>query len=259
MASLSEVYGARGVAPRQLWAGVGLFAVGVVLVAAGVLAATTDLLTDAGVHVFVARRVAGVLAGLGLPAAMLGVVAVLPASRRVRATAGLGTAVAVLGVALFAWAYPHRWIGGSGPNATPLVVAVYAFGALVACVCLFWTVATFKARSDPGGTVHIEVTDAGTRVVSASGDIRRRLGGVGFLGATPDGDTPTQTATRGGQTVSDGGATADAGDASLADPYCGNCAHFSYVRVDGEIEPYCGRHDERMADMDACEHWEPNT
>lgn len=259
MASLSEVYGARGVEPRQLWAGVGLFAVGVVLVAAGVLAATTDLLTDAGYHVFEARQLAGVLAGLGLPASMLGVVAVLPASRRVRATAGVGTAVAVLGVALFTWAYPHRWIGGSGPNTTPLVVAVYAFGALTACVCLFWTVATFKARSDPGGTVHIEVTDAGTRVVSASENLRRRLGGVGFLGATPDGETPTQTAAGRTQPVSDGGAAAQTGDRTLADPYCGNCAHFSYVRVDGEIRPYCGLHEELMDDMDACERWESNT
>lgn len=258
MASLSEVYGARGVAPRQLWAGVGLFAVGVVLVAAGVLAATTDLLTGAGFHVFEARELAGIFAGLGLPASMLGVVAVLPASRRVRAAAGVGAAVAVLGVALFTWAYPHRWIGGSGPNATPFVVAVYAFGALTACVCLFWTVATFKARSDPGGTVRIEVTDAGTRVVSASENLRRRLGGVGFLGSTPAGDTPTQTAT-GSQPVSDGGAAAQSDDGTLADPYCGNCTHFSYVRVEGEIRPYCGRHEELMDDMDACEHWASNT
>lgn len=258
MASLSEVYGARGVAPRQLWAGVGLFAVGVVLVTAGVLGATTDLLTDTGFHVFEARELSGLLAGLGLPAAMLGVVAVLPVSRRVRATAGLGTAVAVLGVALFTWAYPHRWIGGSGPNATPLVVSVYTFGALVACVCLFWTVATFKARSDPGGTVRIEVTDAGTRVVSASENLRRRLGGVGFLGATPSGDTPTQTANP-SQAVSDGGAAAMGSSNTLADPYCGNCTHFSYVRVDGEIQPYCGLDEELMTDMDACDRWESNT
>jgi hypothetical protein len=40
------------------------------------------------------------------------------------------------------------------------------------------------------------------------------------------------------------------------DEYCGNCAHFEYVRVDGDIRPYCGLRDNVMDDMDACREWE---
>ncbi|MFB6074859.1 MAG: hypothetical protein ABEJ89_07600 [Haloarculaceae archaeon] len=39
------------------------------------------------------------------------------------------------------------------------------------------------------------------------------------------------------------------------DAYCGNCAHFEYVLSEGDITPYCARHDELMDDMDACEAW----
>jgi hypothetical protein len=41
----------------------------------------------------------------------------------------------------------------------------------------------------------------------------------------------------------------------VGDRYCGNCAHFDYVRTDRGIQPYCGLHDELMDDMDACEEW----
>jgi len=247
---------------------VGLFLVGAALVFAGVLVASTDLATGVVGDVYDAREVAGVLAGLGLPAAFLGVVSVLPGSRRVRAAAVIGSAVAVLGVGLFTWAYPIKWVGGPGPNYTFAVAGVYTLGALTVGLCLFWTVVTFKARNDPGGTVRLEVTDAGTRVVSVSENLRSRLGGVGFLGAVPDGDTPTQTARGSAAQRTDGGATTDDGvvldgeqerPGSLADPYCGNCTHFTYVRVDGEIEPYCGLDEELMADMDACDRWKPNT
>ncbi|MFP8889329.1 hypothetical protein ACLI4U_06100 [Natrialbaceae archaeon A-CW2] len=42
------------------------------------------------------------------------------------------------------------------------------------------------------------------------------------------------------------------------DRYCGNCRHFDYVRSNGNIIPYCGRFDETMDDMDACQEWTPN-
>ena len=42
-----------------------------------------------------------------------------------------------------------------------------------------------------------------------------------------------------------------------ADTYCGNCAHFEYVRTDSGIQPYCGAHEELMDDMDPCEEWSP--
>lgn len=74
--------------------------------------------------------------------------------------------------------------------------------------------------------------------------------------------------------VTDGGATSDDGireptgtdDAelldeepvSVGDTYCGNCAHFRYVRTDDGMVPYCGFHSEPMDDMDACDEWTPN-
>jgi hypothetical protein len=42
------------------------------------------------------------------------------------------------------------------------------------------------------------------------------------------------------------------------DAYCGNCAHFDYVRTDSGMTPYCGLHDQRMTDMDACDQWQSN-
>ncbi|RLM59566.1 ribonuclease BN [Halobellus sp. Atlit-31R] len=43
------------------------------------------------------------------------------------------------------------------------------------------------------------------------------------------------------------------------DTYCGNCAHFEYVRTDSGIQPYCGAHDELMEEMDPCEEWTPRS
>jgi hypothetical protein len=42
------------------------------------------------------------------------------------------------------------------------------------------------------------------------------------------------------------------------DSYCGNCEHFQYVRVDGDIRPACTLHEAVMDDMDACDQWSPN-
>jgi hypothetical protein len=45
-------------------------------------------------------------------------------------------------------------------------------------------------------------------------------------------------------------------EAAAGDVYCGNCAHFEYVRTDQGIRPYCGAHEELMDDMDPCQEWE---
>ena len=45
-------------------------------------------------------------------------------------------------------------------------------------------------------------------------------------------------------------------DHAAGDVYCGNCAHFEYVRTDEGIQPYCGAHQELMDDMDPCKQWE---
>ncbi|MFQ3319685.1 MAG: hypothetical protein ACI8UR_002177 [Natronomonas sp.] len=306
MASLTEVYqGGNGTGLRRLYAGVALFGVGSVVLVAGIAIAATELGQLFGLGLFEARRVAGVLGGLGLPALLIGTMTVLPrAQRTVRVAAAAGALVCVVGVVLFQSAYPVDWVGGSGnANMTLVVTGVYFTGAIVTCWCLFASVANFKARNDPGGTVTLEITKGGeTKIVEVSDDdLRGRLGGIGLLGSTPDGDVETQTNRNAGsgqsrQTtqqapqntsvdaspgVTDGGSTSaslntpgtqtsspqttddaefldDEPATPAGDTYCGNCAHFRYVRTDDGMVPYCGLNSEPMDDMDACEEWTPN-
>jgi len=297
MTSLGEVYHGddrSGPSLRQIYAGATLFVVGIVLVVAGIVVATTDVLLGGGTTLFEVREYGGILAGLGVPAVFLGISAVLPAERSTRAAAGIGASVAVLGVALFAHAYPCRWSGAScAPGMVDLTLptaGVYFLGALTTFWCLFVGVANFKTRNDPGGTVTMEVTRQGeTKVIEV--DRSSSMGGVGLGGssATPtasvgaqvsDGgrddddirevaSVPSNSAASADGHGSGGGGTATASGGSemwqssaatgantdAADRYCGNCEHFEYVRTERGIQPYCGFHDGVMADMDACEDW----
>ena len=290
MTSLGEVYHGddrSGPSLRQIYAGASLFVVGIVLVVAGIVVATTDVLMGGGTTLFDVREYGGILAGLGVPAVFLGISAVLPAERSTRAAAGIGASVAVLGVTLFAHAYPCRWSGANcAPGMVDLTlptVGVYFLGALTTFWCLFVGIANFKTRNDPGGTVTMEVTRQGeTKVIEV--DRRASHGGVGLGGSS---STPTASV---GAGVSDGGsddddirevasvtssapagggtatATGSGGEVwqssaatgtstDAADRYCGNCEHFEYVRTERGIQPYCGYHDGVMSDMDACEDW----
>lgn len=295
MTSLSEVYEGEVrtvVGRRRRWLGMALFALGVSLVVGAIALATTDLASWFGMTVFEARGVAGILAGLGLPAAFIGVFAVLPASSTTRAVAAIGASLAVFGVVLFSYAYPYRWIS-TAPRLALATTVIYALGTLITFWCLFIGLATFKTRNDPGGNARVELTDEGTvRIISTSSSVPG-FSGVGLFGSNPDGDVPTQTNsdTPGGtgttgssespspeaddgviipEPTSDGG-SAVAQDAAVdqevidavkqrgqPDEYCGNCSHFEYVRHDGEIAPYCGFHRELLDDMDACDEWDPN-
>ncbi|MFB6304956.1 MAG: ribonuclease BN [Haloferacaceae archaeon] len=229
MTSLGEVYGQdarREVNTGRLYAGVSLFSVGVLLVVAGIVVATTDVLTGGGATIYEAREYAGVLAGVGVPAVFLGILTVLPADRNTRVAAGVGAAIAALGVVLFTHAYPCQW---SGANCAKTVadltlptVGTYFLGALITFWYLFVGIANFKRRNDPGGTARIEVTREGvTEVVEVD---PRKKGSVGFGKGTPDGETPTQTAAGTGATGGDdamvmgdaGGAAATNGGAASA-------------------------------------------
>lgn len=288
MTSLSEAYErqAMEVSRRRLYLGIGLFAAGALLIVGGLLAGTTTLAIDAGLGVGGARELAGVLAGLGLPAVLLGVFTVLPASSVQRATAVVGAAIAVLGVALFRYTYPDGWYvgtGGSVPSTLTLVTTTtYFFGAVVSFWCLFAAVATFKRRNDPGGTVTLTVERGGeTRTVEVAADdaaaAREAFGGVGVVGmdetetvptqtgpgadgraSASDGGTTTRTVTEPGgdaEVMGEGGPDTDDRPAAGPDRYCGNCEHFDYVRTEDGIQPYCGAHDELMDDMEACPDW----
>lgn len=276
MTSLSDVYGGGVRTPasaRRRVAGTTLFVVGVAMVASAILVATTGLADWIDLGVYEARELAGILAGLGLPAAIMGVFVVLPAGPTTRSIASIGTGIAIVGVGLFRYAYPQQWISND-PTLALATTAVYTFGTLVIFWCLFVAIATFKTRNDPGGTARLRITDEGTiRLVSASPTVPR-VGSVGLFGSGPDGDVPTQTGSGGEiltpEPTSDGGtATADdpaadvlveaASERGQPDRYCGNCTQFEYVRVDGERAPYCGLDDSLMEDLDACEDWQANT
>jgi hypothetical protein len=196
MTSLSEVYtgGVGTVASRRRrLLGTGLFVVGTAMVVGAIPLATTGLRTELGLGVYEARELAGVLAGLGLPAAFVGIFTVLPAGRATRAAATIGASIAVLGVAVFRVVYPGSWLG-TEPTIAVATVLLYAVGTLVTFWCLFVGAATFKTRNEPGGTARIEVTDEGTvRVVTEADDGFPGFGSVGLFGNDPDGGVETQT------------------------------------------------------------------
>ena len=303
MTDLSEAY-KGSVAARQgrhrLYLGVGLFLVGAVLLLTAIVVAGSGVLTSRGYSIGETRWLGGVLGGIGLPALALGVVTVLPADRQTRTAALVGASLSIFGVAIFAHAYPCQWIGTTcanpGVDLTLPTAGVYALGMLTTVGCLLVGIANVKIRNDPGGTVTMEVTRQGeTRIVEVDRSELNGLGGIGFLGSTPDGEVDTQTAgdrSAAGATTSDGGAAADAISSPLdrgtttpdstensgvdrigpgspsgsagetetepsVDRYCGSCVEFKYVRTDTGIRPYCAHHDELMDDMDACEEWNP--
>ncbi|MFC7070914.1 DUF7139 domain-containing protein [Halobaculum lipolyticum] len=254
MSSLAEVYeGQVGeyASLRRLYLGVAAFSLGALLVVAGIVIAATDVTAvTLGWNLGQARETAGILAGLGIPTTFLGVLVIMPTSPRTQAAAVVGAGVAVLGVALFAHAYPCHWsgsqCGGNPVDLTLPTAGVYFLGAFTAFWCLFTGVANFKARNNPGGTVSLEITREGeTKVIEvpkataeeirgAKGDTGT-VGGVGLLGATPDGSVETQTnrpefarqraardrqrsaATTGAPAEPAGGGTASDGGASASD------------------------------------------
>ncbi len=181
-----------------------LFAVGFALVGTAVLLATTGVRSWVGYDVIEARRTAGIIAGFGLPMAIIGIFAALPASDEMRAAATIGTSVAIFGVLLFAYAYPSRWMSAE-PALALATIGIYGLGTLVTFWCLFVAVATFNTRNAPGGNTRVEITDEGKiRLVSAQPEPEPKtdrggvpgalgLGGIGVVGNDPDGEVPTQT------------------------------------------------------------------
>lgn len=196
MTSLTDVYdGGVGTAidVRRRILGAGLFALGAGMVVTAIPVATTELGAELGLGVYEARELAGILAGLGLPAVLVGIFAVLPAGPATRAAAAIGASVAVLGVALFAAAYPYSWISNH-PTLAVATAAIYSVGTLVTFWCLFVGLAMFTRRNDPGGSARIVLTDEGKiRVVNKDSRGVPGFGSVGTFGSKPDTDVETQT------------------------------------------------------------------
>lgn len=155
--------------PRWVALGAGSVVAGVVAVVVAMLLVTTPLSGLVGLDgKFPTRETAGALAGLGLPAMFLGIVAVLPSSRREGIGVVVGALLAVAGVALFVHAYPSQW-----PPAEPSLAfettMTYFAGAMVAFWSVFSAVAGYRVRNNPQGTVRMELTRQGeTRTVQVS-------------------------------------------------------------------------------------------
>jgi hypothetical protein len=178
MTSLSEAYSGGqwdGRDPRRVSAGGTLFGLGALAVVVAILVLTTGLSDLLGAATdTAARRVAGALAGLGIPAMFLGVVVVLPASTRQRLGVVLGTLFSAGGVGLFWHAYPARWTG-TGESLTFPTAMVYFVGGSVALWFVFSAVTTFKLRNNPQGTVTLEVVRQGeTREIQVTAAEYRR-------------------------------------------------------------------------------------
>ncbi|QIO22312.1 hypothetical protein [Haloarcula sp. JP-L23] len=209
MTSLTDVYEGevgRVASRRQQLVGSGLFLAGVAGLVAAIALATTNVGSTVGLGDYAARKAAGILAGIGLPVVVLGVFAVLPASRRVRATAILGACVSMLGVAVFQHIYPYNWMTNAPLQALGTSI-VYVAGVLTTFWCLFVALATFNTRKSPGGTARMAVTEEGTIKLVEEARSIPGLGGIGFFGEDPDGGVETQTNRHeaGHGTVSDGG------------------------------------------------------
>ena len=276
MTSLGDVYESRGTGLRRLYLGTGLFVAGAAMSVIAVVVATTSVLEPLGVGLYAAREIAGVLAGLGVPAVFVGIFSVLPASLHERAAAAVGATVAVFGVVLFVQAYPEQWITATQDHVTLPVVAVYFVGAITTFWALFTAVVNFKVRNDPGGTVTLQRIIQRARAESSRSvggtPATSSLGSVGIGGGIDRDAVESTPASDGGATENDIRTPMPDDDAEVVpnasepasgrrtnpDPYCGNCTDFDYVRTDEGFQPYCAYHDELMDDMNPCDHWEPN-
>lgn len=146
--------------PRRLVAGAVACLVGSFAIAVAVLLVATPL----GAVVFgsatQARLIAGVGGGCGLPAVLVGLVAVLPTDRAERIGVAVGGGICLVGVALFWTSYPGGW-GPGGAMAFPTLVT-YFVGGTGAFVSVLWALATYRVRNRPGSAIHLEIQRPGT-------------------------------------------------------------------------------------------------
>jgi len=166
MERLGDAYGGRrweGRNPRRVYAGAALAALGALAVVLGLLVVTTPIGGWLGASdLRAAEKLAGTLGGLGIPAMFLGVVAVLPSSRRENAGVLVGAGLCLLGVVLFQVAYPERWTTGGETLAFETTMA-YFLGTALAFSFVFTAMASFRTRNNPQGMVRLELTREGKK------------------------------------------------------------------------------------------------
>ncbi len=170
MTSLDEAYNQReSAADARVLAGGCLLAIGALAIVASLG------LLGVGSNTPTVKRHAGIIAGLGIPAMLLGVVSVLPASRRQQLGVIVGTALSGVGIWLFSYAYPTRWTRTSDPLAFE-TLTLYGVGCAIALWFVFSTIASTRLRNNPQGTVSLEVVRQGdTKTVEVSQKEYRKL------------------------------------------------------------------------------------
>ncbi|WP_424001482.1 DUF7139 domain-containing protein [Haloarcula salina] len=178
MENLGDAYTSRrweGRDPRRVVAGATLGVCGALAVVAAILLVTTPLSAFLGATApHAAEKLGGTLGGLGIPAMLLSVVAVLPSSRREQVGVGSGAALCLVGIALFQVAYPYNWTVGGQTFAFETTMA-YFLGSCVAFWFVFTAMASFRRRNDPHGTVKLEIAHKGeTKTVQVSPEEYRR-------------------------------------------------------------------------------------
>ena len=113
----------------DVYLGFGLFFGGIAIGAIGLLAFLWSTGTEAGTDLFwTLRQLAVVLAALGLPAVMVGIVTLLPVSDRARYAAIAGAIICLLAMAVFAVAYPSNWNVRQGADYSAYGIGLYAIG-----------------------------------------------------------------------------------------------------------------------------------
>lgn len=254
MPTLEEVYerrldGGEGDGRLRVRAGYALLAAGVFLTLLGGVAAfseTVAVLFDATVD-WQRWGVGAKFAGVGVPLALTGVFVVVPAPRLDRVVAASGILVAFTGVALFDFAYPHRW-SGDALNLTPLVFAVYSLGAFLMFGALFRSVLDVEVAL-PRSSISFEYDgdelpsreERVSEMTSTSTD-----GGVGIDVTTNANDA---------EVVHEGDEDDGPSAGFAGDRYCGNCAFYEYVSRDGG-KTFCSFHDTELEDLEACDEHE---
>lgn len=116
-------------ARTDVYAGFGLFFGGIALALCGfVLFLWSATVEPGGDPYWTLRRVAIVSASLGLPTGMVGIVVLLPVSRRALYAAGSGTAVCLVSMAFFLAVYPSNWNVQGAVDYSAQGIALYAGG-----------------------------------------------------------------------------------------------------------------------------------
>lgn len=119
-------------ARTDVYAGFGLFVGGIALAICGLVLFLWSATVEPGEGFYWSlRQVAVVFASLGLPAGMVGIVVLLPVSRRALYTAGVGIAVCLVSMAFFLAVYPSNWNVQTAADYSAQGIALYAGGLTI--------------------------------------------------------------------------------------------------------------------------------